>query len=217
MSASPAVTEIATCSIVTDAGVRTEARRYTHWLRDRLLRSKGHDPSRAGAIPRTDRGKPHLPEDRHLNWSTSSTDGASGLVWCIGRQVGLDLECDDGEIPTDTLLRDTLTDAERSDWDAHPSSGRFMDLWTRKEAALKCLGLGLHLMPNQIHIGAPSPSWTSARVQNRHRCWVRSVHVTEHVRCAIACEVQAAIELTVADPSSWESSVHSCARTDRAE
>ncbi len=164
---------------------RAEARSASSQLRAGLL----------SAVPlretiRTAFGKPVLRGNLGPHWSSSSTVGAAGIAWSDQQPVGLDLEGDDRDLPTATLLEDTLTHDELRRWEQRPSSELFTEIWARKEASLKCIGTGLSLPPNRVRVGLPAAQWHRVTLEDEQRtvCWVRSIQIAQRVACAIACQ-----------------------------
>lgn len=91
----------------------------------------------AAPVARTPRGKPYIQGARPFNLSHSGPLAALAIA---SRPVGVDVQVP-GHVRENTVRR-VLTEAEYAWQAARPGDG-FMQLWTRKEAALKCLGVGL--------------------------------------------------------------------------
>lgn len=171
-----------------------EARRISRRMQAELV-----SPCSPPRILRTALGKPYAEGNHGPRWSCSATTGASGIAWSTGQQTGLDLEHDTGEMPTDTLLRYALTSSERIQWSLRPTSGLFIEIWARKEAALKCIGTGLHFPPNRLEVGMPAERWHPVQADHDPEtpCWVRSVRIGHNVACAIACRSPAPLRRTL--------------------
>jgi 4'-phosphopantetheinyl transferase len=98
-----------------------------------------------GAVWRqTPRGQPVAPHGMRVSLSHAS--GVAAVA--IGRDaaVGVDVERRDRVVDIDGLARDVLDDDELQAWRREPGGRRkdaFLRLWTRKEAVLKALGVGL--------------------------------------------------------------------------
>ena len=163
---------------------RSESRRLRAGLIDVECRGLGQ----SSEITRSELGKPYLAVSPSLQWSSSSTEGAAGIAWSSSGHVGLDLESKALFSPSDTLLRDSLTPRELDEWGDGLSAQAFVGIWTRKEAALKCLGTGLRLPPNTVQVGYPTDEWTPVTLRSTRVCWVRTLPVGPDLDGAIAFE-----------------------------
>lgn len=135
-----------------------DARRFRHGratLRHLLARFTGLS---AHTLPlgQAAQGKPVLqaPQACHFNLSHS---GAHALLAISGTfELGIDIEVPQDTGDLDALAQHTLTPAEHTEWRALPPDQRvsaFFNGWTRKEAVLKAIGLGLHTEPHSLHVG----------------------------------------------------------------
>jgi 4'-phosphopantetheinyl transferase len=94
---------------------------------------------------RTPAGKPYL-VDHAFSFNLSHSAGRALIALARQGQIGIDLEHPDHLGEPDTLSERVLTPAERPAWLALPPTERAVALlhcWTRKEAILKAIGLGL--------------------------------------------------------------------------
>lgn len=102
-------------------------------------------------------GKPCLaevPERCHFNVSHSG--GVALIATSRVVPVGIDLELTGAMDADEDLVASCLCAAERLDWDAIAPTDRrraFLALWTRKEAALKAVGVGLSVPPAELNAG----------------------------------------------------------------
>ena len=130
-------------------------------LRDEVLREVSGLDDLEPLLRRTAFGKPYLEGLTGLHWSSSSCERAVGVAVSTDGPVGFDLESVREGLVDDHLLRACLTGSEYEHWKgacgADPAL--FFRLWTRKEAALKCLGCGLHGSPSRTDVGEPSTAW----------------------------------------------------------
>jgi 4'-phosphopantetheinyl transferase len=150
-----------------DAGERARAARFA-FERDRgrfvagraalravLAGYLGADPA-ALAFTLGPHGKPAL-----LGGPTFSFSNSQGRALCAvgrGREVGVDLEALRPVPDAAGIARSVLTAEEQAAWQAAGGGDRaFLRLWTRKEAALKALGLGLAALDGALP-PAPSPA-----------------------------------------------------------
>ena len=101
-------------------------------------------------------GKPHIcktPGAERLQFNLSHTRGLVACAVAQSLRVGIDVESLDRVPATDRLYERCLSESERSELAAcspEAVQGRFVELWTLKEAVLKALGVGLHVEPAAI-------------------------------------------------------------------
>ncbi|MCC5786134.1 MAG: 4'-phosphopantetheinyl transferase superfamily protein [Phycisphaerales bacterium] len=180
---------------------RAEARTRSRHLRDRVLTDLAGWSFDESHVIRDAYGRPTCPLLPEVCWSASSCDGAAAIAVTNGCRVGFDIERIDpaslrapgasAAHPCDaideSLLRLTLTERELALWRQTPEPLLFFQIWTRKEAVLKCLGCGLHTEPCLVETGRPSDAWTRATA-GALSCLVRSLEVADGLAAAIACE-----------------------------
>jgi 4'-phosphopantetheinyl transferase len=89
-----------------------------------------------------------------------SHSGGLGLVgWSWGRDIGVDVEVWRTMRDEAALVRRYFSDNEVAAWEALPADMRheaFFNLWTRKEAYVKALGLGLGLALDSFDVSHES-------------------------------------------------------------
>lgn len=136
----------------------------------------GVDPT-AVTIRRSPAGRPELRGSPHR--VSLSHGGDVALVGVAhGRDVGVDVEPYRPGIESWSLVRHALTRAEQARLSAEPSrrARDFLAIWTKKEAVLKALGVGLSLDPRLIELDGssvasvpldcgPARDWTLGTVQ----------------------------------------------------
>lgn len=174
-------------------------------LRDHTLRELVGRLYHPDQIVLSKYGRPSLPEEPDLNWSSSSCIGGAAISWCRGVKVGLDIERLEPELVSEELRRSTLTAEELKEIDAMigKDPDLYFDLWTRKEAVLKALGTGLHLRPDRAQVGLADTEWKRAIVGSSDRCWVRSLKVRAGMRGAIACVEQLEVVVEELESAEW--------------
>jgi 4'-phosphopantetheinyl transferase len=142
----------------------------------------------------TPHGKPFLlgpPALTRLQFNLSHSDGLALVAVACDRPVGVDLERIRPEVDVPGVGRLVFSQAERHALDRVPGADRlaaFFDLWARKEAYLKCLGLGFSGSPGQVTVGpagaegpcflanlSPAPGYAAA---------VAAEGGWSHLRCA---------------------------------
>lgn len=102
------------------------ARRWlaARWALRRVLESYLDQPAAAIELEVAERGKPHLRSGGELKFNLSHSEGLALVAVTHGRPVGVDVE----------LIKERRPLA-------------FYEDWVRKEARLKCLGVGLGVPP----------------------------------------------------------------------
>lgn len=110
-------------------------------------------------------GKPHL---RASDWQYSLSHSGEYVVaaFCEGSAVGVDIES--AALPRSSNLAATvLSDAELAVFYHVPPAERstaFLRYWTRKEAVLKCRGVGLTVDPRLVEVSPPDASSAVVRL-----------------------------------------------------
>lgn len=110
-------------------------------------------------------GKPSYAGRPELDFSVSHSGTLVALALSATCRVGLDVEESDRRVGTPGLTDRVLTDAERA------SALPFLDLWTRKEAAVKLTGHGLTVPfdalsceGTEVRVAAPPDGWPSGAI-----------------------------------------------------
>ena len=102
-------------------------------------------------------GKPCLADDPdRCHFNLSHSGGLALIALSRAAPVGVDLELAGMMEADGDLVAACLCPAERCQWNAIGLAARrraFLDLWTRKEAALKAVGLGLSVSPAELDVG----------------------------------------------------------------
>jgi 4'-phosphopantetheinyl transferase len=112
-----------------------------------LLAAYAGRPAQALTFALGAHGKPSLPGGPPFSFSNSQ--GAALCAVGGGRELGVDLERLRDVPDAAAVARSAFTPAELAAWRAAGGDGRaaFLRIWTRKEAVLKALGLGLGADP----------------------------------------------------------------------
>ncbi len=125
-----------------------------HALRHLLAAELGH-PAEDLVISRNELGKPHLAGGSvHFNLSRSGSLALIGLSRDMA--IGVDLEIIQAVQEIDALARQSFTAAELEYWlssDKKIRTETFLACWTRKEACVKVLGVGLALPLISVRAG----------------------------------------------------------------
>lgn len=133
------------------------ARRYLsarHALYALLAEALGRAPAEIDLLS-DEFGKPALAgAELHFNCSRSGPEALIGLS--AERALGVDIECIREIADADGLAQTHFTQTERAylrgGADAARSE-RFLECWSRKEACLKALGLGLSIPLSSVDVG----------------------------------------------------------------
>ncbi|MFF9058324.1 4'-phosphopantetheinyl transferase family protein [Streptomyces sp. NPDC014882] len=93
-----------------------------------------------------------------VDFSVTHSGEVVGVAVCRGAAVGLDVEDGGVALDVDAAARAALGDGELRALYAGPPAGRrtaFLRTWTRKEAVLKALGVGLHAPLRELELSPP--------------------------------------------------------------
>ncbi len=153
----------------------TDQRRYLaarHALRQLLGAIVGRDPA-ALAFVVDSFGKPRLQDGGTLEFNVSHSAGDCLIAICDGQSVGVDVEVLKRMRDADAPARRHFTAAEQAELarcEGDERTRAFLACWTRKEACLKALGVGLSLPPARIEVGcATTPRTVLATVAGEPR------------------------------------------------
>lgn len=159
--------------VLLDATERTRAQRFVHdlhrtryiaahaWLRRILGRYLACAPQDL-EFALGPYGKPELrapwsaQRPAPLRFNLSHSNNMALLAVSNDVAIGVDIEAIRPDLPDATLAAGVLTAAERAELEQTPVAQRaavFFACWTRKEACMKALGLGLALEPRSLHVG----------------------------------------------------------------
>ncbi len=149
--------ELAACAEWLDAGERARAARFRHERdRDRFVARRGKVRELLGRdlgiapgklrIEADAHGKPVLPDAPDLHFNLSHSNGYALVATARGRAIGCDIEWRNPELACPRVARRLFARKEYSALAALPPPlwvAGFYNCWTRKEAYVKALGLGL--------------------------------------------------------------------------
>jgi 4'-phosphopantetheinyl transferase len=184
------------------------------WLRrllaDRLGLSTGRIAYRYGAA-----GKPELVSagPSELRFSMSRSGGRALYALACGRDVGVDIERCSVQADLATVESRFFAPAERAELkglDADRRQRAFYRLWTRKEAYVKAVGVGLRFPLDAIDITGDLVKLDAAvpELTNRRQPWsVRDLDVEHGYAAAVSIEgdldaAQLRVRLLDREPSS---------------
>lgn len=141
---------------------RLDAERYVarHIYLRQVLGSYLHVPPQAVRISRTQLGKPRLDAASGIDFSASHSRGRAIIAVSRGARVGVDIErvrhIDDALDLATCHMTEQEVARLRAGHDASRSQA-FLEVWTRKEATVKAVGMGLHLPLDSFDTGEPGP------------------------------------------------------------
>jgi 4'-phosphopantetheinyl transferase len=119
-----------------------------------LSRYLGCGPSSV-KLRRSTIGKPETEEGSPLRVGLAHSGDVALVALTLNREVGVDVERPRPGIERWSLVSHVLTGRELELLRSLPSSGQaeaFLSIWTRKEALLKAVGVGLSLDPRSIEV-----------------------------------------------------------------
>ena len=148
------------------------------------------------------------PEQLDLRFNLSHTQGAVLIAEAEGFEVGVDVEQQRPLEDLEGMARTVMSDMESAHWLKLPPEFRcqaFYRLWTRKEAYLKAIGLGLFRDLHEVTVPvSPAPLAEPAVVtdQNGDGVWsVLDVPVWEGFSASLCWQGASAVEVVVKDLS----------------
>lgn len=145
------------------------AERYVNKsVRDRFIAARGALRTLLGRClgcdPRSVRfrygveGRPKLASFQNgaeLSFNVSHSFDLTLIAMTRGRRIGIDLERIRPIPEIEAIVRDFFTTTEQADWRSLPEDERlitFLQGWTRKEALLKAIGVGLSTSPGRVEV-----------------------------------------------------------------
>ncbi len=126
----------------------------------RVLGARLGIPPEAVELRMTPLGRPFLDRAWGIDFSTSHDDGLAVIAVTSGRRVGLDVERLRSLDDALDLARTSMTAREVALLEGQPASVRargFLELWTRKEAVAKALGVGLWMSFSEFDCSDADP------------------------------------------------------------
>lgn len=117
-------------------------------------------------------GKPRLAAPAPLGFNVSHSGDHALVAVSRAAQVGVDIEVVDRSRATLELARDVFTADEVAQLATHAGGVAlpFFTCWTRKEAYLKAIGLGLTIDPRTVHVGADPGRREIPSLERRGEC-----------------------------------------------
>ena len=108
------------------------------------------------AIGRGPHGKPFMVGHAGWRFSLSRRIDVALVGISVGREIGVDVEPVGNVQDMEAMVQQVCSANERDLWTRRPEPGRptaFATCWTRKEACLKAVGMGLSVEPSAIDVG----------------------------------------------------------------
>jgi len=181
-------------------------------LRTVLARNLGVPPASL-SIDAKHGAKPALiaPAASALRFNLSHSGGAVLIALAYGREVGVDVEWQRPIHELDAIARTVMSITELEAWSRLPPAGQFTafyHLWTRKEAYLKAIGLGLFREPRDISVPVstepleqdPLPAPVTVQDQREAGAWrLCDVPVWESFSAAVCWQGSDAVDLVLSD------------------
>lgn len=153
-------------------------------------------PPASVSIAAAANGKPHLatrPAASPLEFNVSHSGDWVVLAFARGLPLGVDVECH-RELEFTALVNGFFSPQERESWSRLPAAEHtqaFFSAWTRKEAYLKGLGLGLFKSLDSFSVafgGDPAPEliWCASDASAPQRWRIASIDLAPGYSCALA-------------------------------
>ena len=140
-----------------------------------IERYLGFSPLR---IETTPTGKPYLPNSP-LSFNLSDTEDWLAVAFSWEAPIGIDIEVIRPIEEMEGLMVDCFSPREQAYVKSQNSVERFWEIWTRKEAYCKALGLGLQDQMNRLD--CYGKGWILV-----NNVWVRSFFMKENFSAAVA-------------------------------
>jgi 4'-phosphopantetheinyl transferase len=165
------------------------------WLR-RLLADRLDVAASEIRLQEAPGGKPELapPMEAWLRFSMSRSGSVGLYALARSREVGVDLEERSRVVDTEAVGSRFLSPAERGVLDKLEGEEKqlgFYRIWTRKEAVLKALGIGLDAPLAALDVSGETARWDTGvpGAPSDARCWsLQDLDVTFGHAGALACE-----------------------------
>ena len=144
-------------------------------LRCLLSRYTSMDP--AGVeLQRSEQGKPRIAERQssQVRFNLSHSKGFAIFAITLGREVGIDIEQVDRTSAWRDVAKVFFNRCEQeviSRLPADRQTETFFEIWTRKEAILKALGMGLQLDPTYIDVAGNDAPGREITLCHEDRPW----------------------------------------------
>ncbi|MFJ8104485.1 4'-phosphopantetheinyl transferase family protein [Streptomyces sp. NPDC096132] len=132
-------------------------------------------------------GKPRLDApagSAAYDFSVTHSGALIGVAVCAGAEVGLDVEDADAALDVDSAARIALSARESAILRSLPPADRkpaFLRIWTRKEAVLKALGVGLHMPLHALEMSPPEAPPTVLAWPDHPAAVRRELHLADMV------------------------------------
>jgi 4'-phosphopantetheinyl transferase len=107
------------------------------------------------------------PNSKDLRFNLSHTRGAALIGVAPGRELGIDIERERPMADLESIARSVMSLEEWSGWMAIPAEHQqraFYRLWTRKEAYLKGIGLGLYRNLQEVTVPVTEASFAEGQI-----------------------------------------------------
>lgn len=169
-----------------------------HALR-RIVAEIVNAPPESLVIEPDDLGKPRL-HGGGLQFNLSHSAGEALIGVSRDRAIGVDIEVVHEVLDAEALARSHFTNAERAEWSRAAAAARdrtFLTCWTRKEACVKALGVGLSARPEAVEVGSAADARVVAIRLGTESCEValESLRLTGASVAAVALATPEAVRL----------------------
>jgi 4'-phosphopantetheinyl transferase len=175
------------------------AQRYLasrHALR-RLLANAVARPAHSLLIAASENGKPYLAGDSKIHFNLSHSENAALIGLSTEVPIGVDIEVVRQIENREALAQRHFTYAERAELSLARTHGdaAFLRCWTRKEACMKALGVGLAVAPASLETGCTAPMREVSVPLGPDRCSVSVFGVDMPAEAVAALAVAASADV----------------------
>ena len=137
-----------------------------------ILGCHTHEPAQNLQIHTSKYGKPYL-KNQNIYFNVSHTKHMLIVALSTQYDVGIDIEYKNTDIQTQNLPKQCFHPQEWEYFQSLPHNKKqlfFLEMWTKKEAASKAIGLGFHYPFQQINT-----------LENNHSLNITSYKVQQHI------------------------------------
>ena len=147
----------------------------TRWSLRYLLSKYIHKPANKIEIANGHKGKPYIIQDNtptQVKFNVSHSGAAAIIAFCLGDEIGIDIEKIRPEVATEEIARRHFSKCELDELSQLPPDQQtigFFRCWTRKEAYLKAIGIGLGIDLRSFDVSLGAGDTADLRTADGHK------------------------------------------------